>query len=180
MEKVNLHEIFQVFKRQGLSKEFDEQSPLLIWHEIAGSQMSRLTKPLRVRDGILYIESANHVVAQQLSLIKDSYIKKINQLLGEERIKDLRFRVGSRGFQKDQKADPGEQPDLLRQEELKSLMENLENPKLKETFEALIAHHLHKDRLRKSGAGKPCAICGLHHDEEGRICYYCELEGRKK
>lgn len=177
MEKIDLQEIYKVFKRQGLSGEFEEQRSLLFWYEICGVQMSRLTQPLRVRRGILYVETANHVVAQQLNLLKDSYIKKLNQALGEEHIQDLRFRVGSHGHRSKGPAAELDQTEiLLSQQEIKELLEYIQDEQLRSIFERLINTHLRRDRLRKAEGCATCTICGLYHEGPESICYYCRVE----
>jgi hypothetical protein len=178
MEKIDLQEIYKVFKRQGLSDEFDEQSSLLIWYEICSPQMSRLTQPLRVRQGILYIETANHVVAQQLNLLKDLYIKKLNEALGEERIQDLRFRVGSRGYGAKPSIAEAEpiQGSLLSPEEMSELLEFTQDERLRAIFARFINTHLRWNQIRKAEGCPPCTICGLYHEGQGSICYYCMVE----
>ncbi|MBI1730804.1 DUF721 domain-containing protein [Candidatus Acetothermia bacterium] len=177
MDKIDLQEIYKVFKRQGLSGEFEEQRSLLFWYEICGVQMSCLTQPLRVRRGILYVETANHVVAQQLNLLKDSYIKKLNQALGEEHIQDLRFRVGSRRYStKPPVANVEETQSLLSQEEINELLEFTQDERLRSIFERLINTHLRRDRVRKAEGCAPCTICGLYHEGPESICYYCRVE----
>ena len=178
MDKIDLQEIYKVLKRQGLGSEFDEQSPLLIWYEICSPQMSRLTQPLRVRQGILYIETTNHVVAQQLNLLKDSYIRKLNQALGEERIQELRFRVGSRGYSTKPPVEDAEQAQdsLLNQNEIDELLDNTEDERLRGIFERLINTSLRWNQIRKAEGWTPCTLCGLNHEGPGQICYYCRVE----
>jgi hypothetical protein len=178
---ISLKEIRELFERLGASEQFYEQEPLLLWPQVAGPQMSKLTQPLRVRQGVLYIEAANHTVAQQLSLLKEVYLKKLKALLSEPRIHDLRFRVGSSfpGARSSQH-DPheGEQLNLLEREQISHWLDELDDPKLKEIFESWIKVSIHRDRERARRGEKRCEICGIHHDGDGEICYYCELEGR--
>lgn len=175
MGDITLLEIRKLFERQGLGEEFREQEPLLLWPQVAGEQMSRLTQPLRVRQGVLYVEAASHVIAQQLSLLKETYLRKLNELLGERRLVDLRFRVGQ---MRPQLVEPseGEQLSLLDREELTRWLEGVEDPHLRETFERLVLAVIKRDRARAAQGWSRCRRCGVHHAGEGEICYYCELE----
>ncbi len=181
---ISLREIRELFERLGASEQFYEQEPLLLWPQVAGPQMSKLTQPLRVRQGVLYIEAANHTVAQQLSLLKEIYLKKLNALLSEPRIHDLRFRVGASPLgayspqQDDLREREGEQLNLLEREQISRWLDELDDPKLKKTFESWIRVSIQRDRERARRGEKRCKICGIHHDGDGEICYYCELEGR--
>lgn len=178
---ISLKEIRELFERLGASEQFYEQEPLLLWPQAAGPQMSKLTQPLRVRQGVLYIEAANHTVAQQLSLLKEVYLKKLNALLSEPQIHDLRFRVGSSfpGVRPSPHDPPeGEQLNLLEREQISRWLDELDDPKLKKTFESWIRVSIQRDRERARRGEKRCKICGIHHDGGGEICYYCGLEGR--
>jgi hypothetical protein len=176
MEGIELQEIQRIFEREGLGEEFKEQEPLLLWPQVVGEQMSKLTQPLRVRQGVLYIEAASHVVAQQLSLLKEAYLNRLNELLGEERLADLRFRVSRSLKTLPHEASEGEQLSLLERERLVRLLDELEDPHLREVFERLILAVAKRDQVRAAQGYKQCAVCGVHHDGQGEICYYCELE----
>lgn len=182
MDGITIREIRAFFERLGLRREFHEQEPLLLWPEVAGPQMSRLTEALRVRQGILYVETSNPVVAQQLSLMKDAYLRKLNDLLGEERIVDLRFRVGRPLRSAPHSGEspgggPGEQLSLLEREKLMKLLDEVNDPKLRAAFERLMLASAKLNRARQAQGGRRCEICGVYHDGEGDICYYCRLEG---
>lgn len=162
-------------KRQGLTDQFKEQLPLLIWPQIAGPQMSRLTEASRVRQGIVYIEASNHVVAQQLTLLKDAYIKKLNEALEEDLISDLRFRVAGKK-QKPLAVHPDDRS-LLELEKLDNILDEVENDDLRDAVESMMKFHLRVNEQRKADGGTSCSICGVFHDGDGPICYHCEVEG---
>ena len=179
MGNITLGEIRTLLAQMGLEREFKEQEPLLFWPEVAGPQMSRLTEALRVREGVLYVEAANHVVAQQLRLMQDVYLKKLNALLGEPSIREIRFRVGSsfatRRLYAEEDAER-EQLSLLERERLSKLLDEVEDPQLRRAFEGWILASLRQDQARRAQGGHRCPRCGVHHHEEDEICYYCRLE----
>jgi hypothetical protein len=177
MRPITLEEIRRIFERQGLGKEFTEQEPLLLWPRVTGEKMSRLTQPLRVRQGILYVEAANHVVAQQLSLMKDSYLNKLNAFVSEGRVVDVRFRVGDSSRPSREVRD-AEQLSLLERERLEQLLDEAKDPDLRKAFESVILALARRDRGRAARGCAQCTVCGIHHDGEGEICYYCRLEGQ--
>jgi hypothetical protein len=184
MGDITLGEIRTLLEKLGLGRSFKEQEPLLFWPEVVGPQMSRLTEALRVREGVLYVEAANHVVAQQLRLMSEMYLKKLNALLGEPLIREIRFRVGSsfasrrrlpRSEESELESEP-EQLSLLEREKLSKLLDEVEDPKLRKAFEGWILASLRQDQARRAQGGHRCPRCGVHHHEDDEICYYCRLE----
>jgi len=102
---IDLEELARLFVRWGLTEEFREQLPLFLWAEAVGPKLARLTRPLRVREGVLFVEVSNPVLAQELELLKERYLARLNELLRARarshprlqpitsRVEDLRFRV---------------------------------------------------------------------------------------
>ena len=174
--QISLSDLRAFFRREGLDDEFDEQAPMLVWFQVAGEQMNRLARPQRVRGDTLYVEVANSVVAQQLSLLKDDYLQRINARLQDRQLADLRFRVGS--FKPPAREDEVdlEQLDLLTSGELREALDDIEDPKLREVFEQWILTNARIDRRREVAGGQACPDCGIHHDETTELCYFCKLE----
>lgn len=119
--------------------------------------MSRLTRPSRIRQEVLHIEVPSHVIADQLTMLKDAYLRRLNELLGEERLNDVRFRVGqfweggkepefdpngvgSRRGPDGSVESPGERPamDLVERGQLERMLDELEDPQLREVMGRLI------------------------------------------
>lgn len=63
------------------------------WDQIAGEGLLHLVQPESFRYGTLYLSVSNHSWAQELQLQKPLFLKKINDLLGKEAVKDIRFKV---------------------------------------------------------------------------------------
>lgn len=174
--QISLSDLRAFFHKQGLDEDFDGQAPMLAWFQVVGEQMNRLTRPLRVRGDTLYIEVANAVAAQQLNLLKDDYLERINARLGDRTLADLRFRVGSfRPSPADDEVDL-QQLDLLKTGELREALDEIENRELREVFEQWILTNARIDRRREVAGGRECPTCRVHHDETTELCYFCKLE----
>ena len=63
------------------------------WPEIVGSDISRKTVPQKIFKETLYIKVENATWASELGMLKPQLIEKINRFIGEETIKDLKFKV---------------------------------------------------------------------------------------
>lgn len=168
----------RIFTRHGLAEQFLEQEPLFLWEEAVGNQVARLTAPLRVRAGTIFVEVQNHVFAQELSLLKDDYIKRINELLGEERVRDIRFRVGRVARPREEEAVELEEVPLSaeEQEKIAELVGDVEDSRLREALRAFLINERRIERLREEQGFARCPRCGVLHRGEGDLCFYCQLE----
>ena len=170
----------QIFTSHGLAEEFREQEPLFLWEEAVGEQVARLTVPLRVREGTIFVEVQSHVIAQELSMLKEGYIRKINNLLGEERVRDIRFRVGAGGVlrQREEEAIRLEEVPLSaeEQEEIEHLVSDVEDGRLREALRRFFITERRIERLREERGFHRCPRCGVLHSGNGELCFYCQLE----
>jgi predicted nucleic acid-binding Zn ribbon protein len=64
------------------------------WRQAAGDLAARYTRVGSVRRGKLEVTVANSTLVQELSFQKAALLRKLSRLLPDERIRDLRFRVG--------------------------------------------------------------------------------------
>jgi len=78
----------------GLKKRIRENEVFLVWEQAVGPVVTRHCRPLSITDGILVIKAKNNVWMQELSLLRQGIICKINELLGWEAVRDLRFKIG--------------------------------------------------------------------------------------
>ena len=78
-------------ERQRLWRIF-EQEALKIWGEKVGSKISKNTEPKSVKNGILVIKTINPVWKQELQIQKTEIIKRLNNRLKKNIIKEIRFK----------------------------------------------------------------------------------------
>jgi len=170
----------RIFTTHGLAGEFHEQEPLFLWEEAVGEQIARLTTPLRVREGTIFVEVQSHVHAQELSMLKERYIKKINELLGEERVRDIRFRISAGGVLRGEGKEPVELEEVPlsaeEQEEIVHLVSDVEDARLREALRAFFITERRIEHLREERGFKRCPRCGVLHCGDGKLCPYCQLE----
>ncbi|MFQ6090570.1 MAG: DciA family protein [Candidatus Bipolaricaulia bacterium] len=169
----------RIFTTYGLADEFHEQEPLFLWEEAVGEQIARLTAPLRVREGVIFVEVPSHVLAQELSMLKEGYIRKINELLGEERVRDIRFRIGAGGAPREREEEVRLEEVPLSaadQEEIEHLVSDVEDGRLREALRRFFITERRIERLREEQGFKRCPRCGVLHRGDEEICPYCQLE----
>lgn len=81
-------------KRLGLETKLLEAQLRRHWPEIAGDQIAAHTRPDQIRFKKLHLIVANSVWLQQLTFLKPTLLKKINEAAGSEIVADILFRVG--------------------------------------------------------------------------------------
>ncbi len=80
----------------GLRSKMREQKILNAWDQVVGKAIAEVTQPSRVRNHILQIRVINSVWMQELQFHKPFMIQKLNELLGDPALQDLRFVLGER------------------------------------------------------------------------------------
>ena len=64
------------------------------WEQAAGKNAAQSSRAGKVRRGVLEVMVANSALLQELSFQKKQILKKLKQLAPDQKIRDLRFRVG--------------------------------------------------------------------------------------
>lgn len=81
----------QTISELGLKKGIEGAKVLTCWSQVAGNKVAQHTHAYRIKKDTLFVTTSSPVWAQELSLIKQELVNKINKRLGEERINDIRF-----------------------------------------------------------------------------------------
>lgn len=84
--------IKDVVKKMDIKKKLNISNIFNRWEEIVGMEISKKAKPERITRGILYISVTTSTWANELSLMSGQLIQKINSFIGEEVVKNIRFR----------------------------------------------------------------------------------------
>ena len=85
----------ELMARQGFARVQSSAAFEAAWREAAGELASRYSRAGRVRRGKLEVTVANSTVVQELVFRKPALLETLTGLLPEEKINDIRFRVGS-------------------------------------------------------------------------------------
>ena len=68
------------------------------WAPTVGEQLAAVAAPTSERDGTVTVECADAVWAQELDLMQDALLERLQAAVGEQAPKALRFRVNSERF----------------------------------------------------------------------------------
>ena len=80
--------------RMGIAARLEKEKAVVLWEEVVGKNIARRARAVSVRNEILFVNVQNSVWLQELALLKEGIIEKINSLVGKQVIKDIVFRVG--------------------------------------------------------------------------------------
>lgn len=75
----------------GLQKKIREYDAVLRWPEAVGERISRVAEAHAIRNGVLYVRVSNGPWRNELQTLKSDVIRRINGLLGEDVVRDIRF-----------------------------------------------------------------------------------------
>lgn len=84
----------QLMARRGFARVRSSAAAENAWREAAGD-LAAFTRVGTVRRGKLEVTVANSTVVQELTFRKSTLVATLAKLLPDERIRDIRFRVGS-------------------------------------------------------------------------------------
>jgi predicted nucleic acid-binding Zn ribbon protein len=90
-----LQKIDQILKtfirKSSYKKRLEEIHALVVWPRVVGETISRQSKPLRIKEGILFVKVEHAVWKHELYMQKTTIIKKLNRYLEKNIVKDIRF-----------------------------------------------------------------------------------------
>jgi predicted nucleic acid-binding Zn ribbon protein len=73
------------------------QQAIGLWSQISGERVSKHTTPIRLAKGILTVEVENPGWLYEIqNRHRQDILKKAKEILGEDKIKDIRYRVGAK------------------------------------------------------------------------------------
>lgn len=127
----------------GFKARIEENKALIAWEKAVGDIVAQNSRALSISEGILVIETKDNVWMQEISLYRQSIIEKINEMLGFDAVKELRFRIGTvkrsgkregAGNAPDKKEKPAAKPQKVSakiESEIKAALSGIEDEELK-------------------------------------------------
>ncbi|MFQ3549997.1 MAG: DUF721 domain-containing protein [Armatimonadota bacterium] len=88
--------IHTALKDKGMKKTFLEAKAIAGYQEVVGKQIADASIPEKIQDGVLFVCCKSSSWSNELTLLKNEIIKKMNSYVGEKIIKDIKFT--SRGY----------------------------------------------------------------------------------
>jgi predicted nucleic acid-binding Zn ribbon protein len=79
-------------REMNLGEKLSEVGVINSWEEIVGKAISSRTTKIFIKDHILHVHLNSSVVRNELLMLRENIIEKLNAKAGREVIKDIRLR----------------------------------------------------------------------------------------
>jgi predicted nucleic acid-binding Zn ribbon protein len=77
-----------------LGKRLGECDAVKVWPEAVGQRVAQRCVALGIKSGILYVAVPTSVWLTELNALKEKLIRKVNEKLGDEVVKGIKFQIG--------------------------------------------------------------------------------------
>ena len=84
----------QLMARRGYARVQAASAFAEAWRTAAGEKWATRTRALAVKRGVLEVLVGNSTLAQELGFQKKALVRELAQLVPDEKIRDLKFKVG--------------------------------------------------------------------------------------
>lgn len=84
--------IKQLFKSPAIEKKYNQFKIIDSWKDILGSTISKSTTNIYIIDKTLFVYLKSSVIRNELYMIKEQLIKKLNEKVGKEVINEIIFK----------------------------------------------------------------------------------------
>lgn len=89
----SLGEVVQEYIRQmNIGHKLKEVEIIKSWEQLLGKNVSKATSNIYIRNRVLFVELRSSIVRNELSMIKEEILKRINENAGEQVIEKIVLR----------------------------------------------------------------------------------------
>ena len=81
----------QNLRENGLETPLLQKRLVDAWPEVAGPSVARFTREVSIYNQVLYVKLSSPVLRTELSMRRQSFIDKLNHVVGARIITDIRF-----------------------------------------------------------------------------------------
>jgi predicted nucleic acid-binding Zn ribbon protein len=75
-----------------LGEKLSEISVINSWEEVVGKAISSRTSKIYIKDHVLYVHLSSSVVRNELLMLRQALVEKLNENAGSEVVRDIVFR----------------------------------------------------------------------------------------
>ncbi|UCF09965.1 MAG: DUF721 domain-containing protein [Candidatus Bipolaricaulota bacterium] len=169
-----MNEIEAVLQRCGLKEEFDRQRALLVIEDLLPERLRPYVTAEALRQDVLVLGVSSSSVIQELSYLRDCLVRDVNNNLGREVVRRIRFRPVVPQRSEDPKRVLHVRPEL--REEAASRFDELEASPIREAFSNLyVTEQARQETLLEHG-GTRCTRCGVVFMGENATCPGCAYD----
>jgi predicted nucleic acid-binding Zn ribbon protein len=75
----------------GIKKKLQEQDVFVLWDKAVGERIAGVAKPTRILKGTLFVSVKTGAWRNELSMRKQEIVGRLNEILADEIVKDIKF-----------------------------------------------------------------------------------------
>ena len=83
--------VMQNLRENGLETPLLQKRLVDAWPEVAGPSVARFTREVSIYNQVLYVKLSSPVLRTELSMRRQTFIDKLNYIVGARIITDVRF-----------------------------------------------------------------------------------------
>jgi len=172
-------------KGLGLEKKIREKRTVYLWDKLRSGELINHTQGSYFKNGILFVTVSSPVWSQQLMFLKHDLIRKINQELGGNFLKDVRFQSGviERNLEDKELNEEKWVQIPLNEEELEEIEETsslVREEAVREKLKSFLVKGKKLRKLREKQGWKVCSLCFCLYPPKEKKCPYCSTEKEVK
>lgn len=137
-----------IFQDKPAGKRLHEGRIWLVWDKAVGDKIAVRAQPAGFRDGILTVCVDNAPWMQQLTYLKREIIAKVNEMIGEDLVRDLYLKAGTNPLVNNLSTSPPPRSRSLSPAETTWIHETaaaISDPELQQAIARLMGKHLEKN-----------------------------------
>lgn len=165
----------EVFRRGGMKRSLKRAQAVLLWPQIAGTQLAAFTRARNLVDGVLFVDVPDSETAMHLTLQRKRFLDVFQGKFGAREVRDIRFQTGRQVETVEPQVeegpplppDPHDLSKLTRALGELELPEELSRPALR-AAESMLAYRAR----RKAEGWTNCPTCDALTPEPG-LCSTC-------
>lgn len=82
----------EVLRENNMNRQLLEHKASSLWSMVLGPTVNHVTRDVYVHNGVMFVELTSSVVRQELTMIKNRIMKRINEAVGSDVLTDIVFR----------------------------------------------------------------------------------------
>ena len=79
----------RLLRRLGLDRRLAEHRAVEAWSEVVGPAIAAQAQAVDIREGVLFVDVASNVWMQELGLLRDRIVERLNARLGAEVVRKV-------------------------------------------------------------------------------------------
>lgn len=172
LQIMNKDSFEKLFRHYGMTEEYERQEAVFLWPQAVG-RLEPFAQATYVKDGVLHVVACNPTVAQELTLLSDQILSKLNTLITGKPLYQIRIQSGDVPTRF--RPSPRKVVEV-RPEELQALFSDVDDPTLAAAFRSLYQKQRNREASWQASDGHVCPRCGITYRGRSTVCPGCRFD----